>query len=734
MYVTLDYRSVKRAELSPHTVYQLFARERGLRSEYVELLLSSDTGEVARVLDVTAGDLLQTGLPKLTRILILEEHGGKIPDALQDDCRVVTYDGFIGTFINLRQHLADVAAAYPELPAVVVPVRGDLLRANDRSGEMTITRAGSAVELLDEVAASGGNLLIVGRPGTGKTTLLKHLVSADPAPGARLNRFYLDLSLKRLDEPFADLVSRILGPYMTTEPGYAFPLFCYFARSGSVLLALDGFDEAVPEMTQAGFLELFADLAQVLSAESAVIMASRVSFLEDSPQVRRLIDGTSLMPEKLVQQLHAEGVDPLRVPQFSVLRLRDAAPGSSFLEKELTANLGPEGEGPASPSGAMASAVAAGQGVLADLLWRNIIQVAEPVMLPQLVSFFGLAFLRGVTVFTLVELVNELGIAAFEGGWVDGGSFRLWPLFRSAGPARNELMFRHAVYQELLAAEFLRTASGRDAALASAARPRVTEQVREFLYHRTRVTGGADDGVVPAGVYLLGPGHHLMLRRIAQPVRFSKFPVTAADYKRFLAAVRRYGSARWDHHDMPGGITHEPLQEQLPALAYYDDPAYSNYPAVAVTWWSAYAYASFAGGRLPTSLEWEAAARGLDGRLFPWGDELALGAVSCADSRSGDVLATYDEWRAAFDRTRLADALPGPVDAHRENVSPFGVREMAGNVWEFTATVLSERDDAVICGGAYDSPYRAVQASAKDVCPRSDASDSVGFRCVSDLA
>ena len=89
-----------------------------------------------------------------------------------------------------------------------------------------------------------------------------------------------------------------------------FPVFCYFTRAGSVLSALDGFDEAVPETTQEGLLALFTEVAQVLSAESAVVMTSRVSFLEDSPPARRLLDGTSLMPEKLAQQLYAQGVDP----------------------------------------------------------------------------------------------------------------------------------------------------------------------------------------------------------------------------------------------------------------------------------------------------------------------------------------------------------------------------------------------------------------------------------------
>ena len=82
LYVTLDFRLVNRFELSQHTVYQLFVRERGLRSEYVELLLSRDADDVAKVLDVTGGGLLHTQVPRTTRFLILEEigKGGARPD------------------------------------------------------------------------------------------------------------------------------------------------------------------------------------------------------------------------------------------------------------------------------------------------------------------------------------------------------------------------------------------------------------------------------------------------------------------------------------------------------------------------------------------------------------------------------------------------------------------------------------------------------------------------------
>ncbi len=69
-----------------HTVYQLFVRERGLRTEYVELL-SRDDGDVAQVLEVTGGELPQTRLSKLTRLLILEDDCGQVPEPLREDCR-----------------------------------------------------------------------------------------------------------------------------------------------------------------------------------------------------------------------------------------------------------------------------------------------------------------------------------------------------------------------------------------------------------------------------------------------------------------------------------------------------------------------------------------------------------------------------------------------------------------------------------------------------------------------
>ena len=204
----------------------------------------------------------------------------------------MTYDRFMDVFADCGRHIADMAGLYPPLDAPAVPIEGDLLAADAQSGEMEVSSAGDARELLGHVAAGGGNMLIIGGPGSGKTTLLKQLAAA-PGSGGRRYRFFFDLSLKdRRTSRSADFVTRTLAPYMHVEAAYVFPVFCYFTRAGSVLSALDGFDEAVAETTQEGLLALFTEVAQVLSAESAVVMTSRVSFLEDSPPARRLLDGT----------------------------------------------------------------------------------------------------------------------------------------------------------------------------------------------------------------------------------------------------------------------------------------------------------------------------------------------------------------------------------------------------------------------------------------------------------
>jgi len=95
---------------------------------------------------------------------------------------------------------------------------------------------------------------------------------------------------------------------------------------------------------------------------------------------------------------------------------------------------------------------------------------------------------------------------------------------------------------------------------------------------------------------------------------------------------------------------------------HFFHPASANKPATSVTYDEAKAYAEWAGKRLPTSLEWEKAARGVDGRLYPWGNDPDSTRLNCVEAGiTGTV----------------------PVDSYPEGRSPYGLYHVAGNVWEW---------------------------------------------------
>jgi formylglycine-generating enzyme required for sulfatase activity len=166
-------------------------------------------------------------------------------------------------------------------------------------------------------------------------------------------------------------------------------------------------------------------------------------------------------------------------------------------------------------------------------------------------------------------------------------------------------------------------------------------------------------------------------------------PVTNGDYAGFAAAAGHPVPAHWTGPKPPEGL--------------------AAHPVVNVTHRDAEAYAAWAGKRLPSALEWEKAARGPDGNVFPWGDQET--PAKCNVRPSGARATT-------------------PVDRYHSGVSHYGAYDMAGNVWEWCAT-QTEPGRFVLKGSAFTSPLAMAAGAAMNDASEAMLDDDTGFRCVS---
>jgi formylglycine-generating enzyme required for sulfatase activity len=168
---------------------------------------------------------------------------------------------------------------------------------------------------------------------------------------------------------------------------------------------------------------------------------------------------------------------------------------------------------------------------------------------------------------------------------------------------------------------------------------------------------GFDWVEVPAGEYAIGHDASALQLVAVGAFELSRTPVTNAQYAHFVADDGGAAPPHW--------------------------PAADNHPVTFVDWHEASAFCAWAGGRLPTEAEWEKAARGTDARAYPWGDE-------------------EDATRAAIG-DGMKHGTTAPVGSYPAGASPYGLLDMAGNVWEWTTTTYPP-GERVLRGGSFASP------------------------------
>ncbi len=231
------------------------------------------------------------------------------------------------------------------------------------------------------------------------------------------------------------------------------------------------------------------------------------------------------------------------------------------------------------------------------------------------------------------------------------------------------------------------------------------------------------DGMVPvpAGWFLMGsdPG----LDRVAGPqeqprhsvyldaFEIDQFEVSNAHYLRFVLATKAAVPPYWKGDPFPDKM--------------------APHPVIGVSWHEADTYCRWVGKRLPTEAEWEKAARGTDGRLYPWGNELP-GWLRTNIAHPGS--------KRGIRYPPLAN-----VNRYERGVSPYGVYQMAGNVAEWVADWFdpdyyrrgpaenprgpARGEDKVFRGGSWNEDPEVARSAGRGSYPPDYRSYLIGFRC-----
>ncbi len=256
---------------------------------------------------------------------------------------------------------------------------------------------------------------------------------------------------------------------------------------------------------------------------------------------------------------------------------------------------------------------------------------------------------------------------------------------------------------------------------------------------------------VPAGEFL--SGQHNEPITIDYDYEIMVTDVTVAQYVDFLNAalasgeIKLSGDAAMGYYpgDPYHGAKHEiridpgdyllvPLND--PASRFTFDgqqfaakPGWENHPMTNVSWFGARAYCGYYGWRLPSELEWEKAARGTDGRAYPWGNEITRQHANFYASRD-----PFEDMRTFGSRTTPVGFYNGKsydgfqtVDA----ASPYGLYDMAGNVWQWVGDVQVQPgfSDRLMHGGSKDTYDMDLRVWVRNSAPPMYYSPGVGFRC-----
>lgn len=256
---------------------------------------------------------------------------------------------------------------------------------------------------------------------------------------------------------------------------------------------------------------------------------------------------------------------------------------------------------------------------------------------------------------------------------------------------------------------------------------------------------------IPAGEFYFGQ-HEDLVTTGAYEIMITD--VTSAQYAAFLNEALAAGYVKVDGDQIAGyypgdefrGVKHEeeikagdwifiPLDDpsqriKFDGTIFTVQPGYENHPMTMVSWFGAWGYCGYNDWRLPSEVEWEKAGRGTDVRPFPWGEEILRENANFYASRD-----PFEDMGSFGSRTTPVGFYNGNnYDGYAtlDSASPYGLYDMAGNVWQWTGDVYEGMHYRFMRGGSKDTYEMDLRLWVRNNATPAYFSPGVGFRCARD--
>jgi formylglycine-generating enzyme required for sulfatase activity len=591
------------------------------------------------------------------------------------------------------------------------------------------TADGSEIKPMDDYVKAWlddptrNHISILGDYGTGKTSFCRQYAAelgrrwlADPDR----NRIPILISLRDYARTLS--LEPLVTDFLVNQYGIQAPYeaFARFNADGKLVLLFDGFDEMAQKVDYQTTVDNFEELARAVEDRSKVVLTCRTPYFRTREEAEGLLHtrptGVCEGPEDAPELPKRPAIDLSERPNFEIVHLLpfDDDDVQAILLKRApdewqgywkqiqdTYNLPELAQRPVlldmivcsfprlEPGQAINAArlyeLYTGQWLARD--WEKgrtlITRDDKRVFMQQLALEMHRRGELALHYSRLSDRVREhFGLDKADEIDYFGHDVRTCS-FLNRDPEGN-YRFLHRSFGEFFVAQWLapRLLDG------SAPEMAINEEIRGFVHGLLEGAGWPPEppeGVevpegmvwVPAGPFIMGgegarEGGGTRVVRLDHGFFIGRTPVTNAEYTRFVEATGHKPPEHWGGQVPPGELR--------------------DHPVVNVSWHDAVAYAEWAGGRLPAEEEWEKAARGIDGRRYPWGDGLDPARCNSWESGIGTT-------------TRVGRYSP-------EGDSPCDCADAAGNVWEWTASESRPGSGRrVLRGGAFVDAERVVRCA-----------------------